>query len=96
MSCFRRAQSGGVLKSLLFDETSRALAVSQSRRESFKLVVRMLGATLLTRQTLLLADEDCGSDKGKCSNKTDHCCKIGASGWCCPKDKRCGDVGQCK
>jgi hypothetical protein len=40
--------------------------------------------------------EDCGPDKGKCSG-TGHCCLIGGSGWCCPKDKKCGeDIGDCK
>ena len=32
--------------------------------------------------------EDCGPDKGKCSG-TGHCCLVGSSGWCCPKDKAC-------
>lgn len=40
--------------------------------------------------------EDCGPDKGKCSGDG-HCCRIGGSGWCCAKDKKCGEeIGDCK
>jgi hypothetical protein len=40
--------------------------------------------------------EDCGPDKGRCA-ADGHCCQIGGSGWCCPKDKGCGEeVGECK
>jgi hypothetical protein len=40
--------------------------------------------------------EDCGPDKGKCSG-SGHCCLIGGSGWCCAKDKKCGEeIGDCK
>lgn len=43
-----------------------------------------------------LMREDCGPDKGKCSGDG-HCCRIGGSGWCCPKDQKCGDdIGDCK
>jgi hypothetical protein len=46
--------------------------------------------------TATLLREDCGPDKGKCSG-TGHCCLIGGSGWCCPKDQACGEeIGDCK
>lgn len=42
------------------------------------------------------SNEDCGPDKGKCSGEG-HCCLIGGSGWCCSKDKKCGEeIGECK
>jgi hypothetical protein len=40
--------------------------------------------------------EDCGPDKGKCSDGY-HCCLLGGSGWCCANGHACGaDIGSCK
>lgn len=41
--------------------------------------------------------EDCGPDKGKCSEGS-KCCQVGSSGWCCPNNKSCDydNPGDCK
>jgi len=75
------------------DDPNQVAVTTLAGRRTSDFIVDKLDLVAVRSAT---TNEDCGPDKGKCSGEG-HCCLIGGSGWCCAKDKKCGEeIGDCK